>query len=266
MKILPKSFKFFFISFNLFLKKIIEEVKKKFIIADQKREEMLQVLNYIEEEKCNSWFKSCYMVLKSQNDFFQKCKSKIEETMTSCSALEKREISKENIVGLEEFYTSTLVEQQQSQEEMNLDTSGVGKEDKGKKKITKPRSTSFSKITGSFRRKKSNVLPLVNKDTKPAPLTEAEKNALLVPEGGILCRAVFDYTAERDDEIDLKIGDMVTVIKKPQEDWWIGLVGTNRGLFPATFVEQVPEEENKMLDEGINFEKRTTRNRTQATF
>ena len=50
---------------------------------------------------------------------------------------------------------------------------------------------------------------------------------------------IYDYTAQGDQELNLKIGDKVTVIYEEDELWWYGqdLAG-NQGMFPSTFVTE----------------------------
>jgi len=38
------------------------------------------------------------------------------------------------------------------------------------------------------------------------------------------CRALFDYTAQRGDELDLVVGDIVTILRE-DEGWWEGELG-----------------------------------------
>ncbi|XP_039367594.1 SH3 domain-containing protein 21 isoform X2 [Mauremys reevesii] len=52
------------------------------------------------------------------------------------------------------------------------------------------------------------------------------------------CKAVFDYEPELQDELQLKRGDVVLVLRKETEDegWWEGECDGKRGLFPDNFV------------------------------
>ena len=53
---------------------------------------------------------------------------------------------------------------------------------------------------------------------------------------------VFDYTAEQSDELNLKVGDIVTGIRKEDGGWWEGEVNGKRGMFPENFVEVIADE------------------------
>ncbi|XP_056331390.1 SH3 domain-containing protein 21 isoform X2 [Danio aesculapii] len=58
------------------------------------------------------------------------------------------------------------------------------------------------------------------------------------------CQVMFDYTAVAEDELNLKKGDVITVINKSTEDdgWWEGEVNGRRGFFPDNFVMLIPAE------------------------
>jgi hypothetical protein len=47
----------------------------------------------------------------------------------------------------------------------------------------------------------------------------------------------FPYDKEQDDELSLKIGDVVTNITTVEEGWCEGTVNGVTGLFPSNFIE-----------------------------
>ncbi|KAL6066179.1 Myosin-1 [Balamuthia mandrillaris] len=51
------------------------------------------------------------------------------------------------------------------------------------------------------------------------------------------CRALYDYTAQEDDELTLKEGDVIDIIQKSGE-WWEGMLAGRTGVFPANYVEE----------------------------
>ncbi|XP_077882046.1 SH3 domain-containing protein 21 isoform X3 [Ictidomys tridecemlineatus] len=57
-----------------------------------------------------------------------------------------------------------------------------------------------------------------------------------------ICRVLFDYQPEAPDELALRKGDMVKVLKKNTEDkgWWEGECEGRRGVFPDNFVLPPP--------------------------
>uniref|UniRef100_A0A4W5PXT9 Osteoclast-stimulating factor 1 n=1 Tax=Hucho hucho TaxID=62062 RepID=A0A4W5PXT9_9TELE len=56
------------------------------------------------------------------------------------------------------------------------------------------------------------------------------------------CQVMFDYAALTEDELNLKKGDIVTIITKETEDggWWEGELNGRRGFFPDNFVMVIP--------------------------
>ncbi|EQB78734.1 hypothetical protein CB1_001107021 [Camelus ferus] len=60
--------------------------------------------------------------------------------------------------------------------------------------------------------------------------------------------ALYDYTANRSDELTIHRGDIIRVFFKDNEDWWYGSVGKGQeGYFPANHVASetpaVPEDQ-----------------------
>uniref|UniRef100_A0A5S6QG63 SH3 domain-containing protein n=1 Tax=Trichuris muris TaxID=70415 RepID=A0A5S6QG63_TRIMR len=58
-------------------------------------------------------------------------------------------------------------------------------------------------------------------------------------------RANYAYTAENDDELSFKAGDIITVLSKECEDpgWWLGELNGVQGVFPDNFVSAISPEE-----------------------
>ena len=51
--------------------------------------------------------------------------------------------------------------------------------------------------------------------------------------------ALYDYQAQRSDELSLKRGDRVTVLFKDSDNWWMGeLADGQQGFFPTNYVNQ----------------------------
>ena len=53
------------------------------------------------------------------------------------------------------------------------------------------------------------------------------------------CRAVYDYTANMYDELNIRYGDVINIHDKQEDGWWLGECGGKVGIFPATYVEPV---------------------------
>lgn len=52
------------------------------------------------------------------------------------------------------------------------------------------------------------------------------------------CRVLFDYDAQRDDELSLRVGDIVTILRE-DDGWWEGEFNGAVGVFPSNFVEKI---------------------------
>jgi len=48
----------------------------------------------------------------------------------------------------------------------------------------------------------------------------------------------FDYTAQDKEELTLKIGDIVYVVKKGDDGWWEGTLNGRYGIIPANYVDK----------------------------
>ncbi|XP_062278639.1 SH3 domain-containing protein 21 [Scomber scombrus] len=56
------------------------------------------------------------------------------------------------------------------------------------------------------------------------------------------CQVMFDYKAKAEDELDMKQGDIVMILRKETEDdgWWVGELNGRSGFFPDNFVMLIP--------------------------
>jgi len=51
--------------------------------------------------------------------------------------------------------------------------------------------------------------------------------------------ALYDYQAQRSDELSLTRGDRITVLFKDNDNWWMGeLADGQQGFFPTNYVDQ----------------------------
>jgi len=53
------------------------------------------------------------------------------------------------------------------------------------------------------------------------------------------CRAIYDYTANMYDELNIKYGDIINIHDKQEDGWWLGECDGKIGIFPATYVESL---------------------------
>uniref|UniRef100_UPI00358DDCED SH3 domain-containing kinase-binding protein 1-like isoform X2 n=1 Tax=Myxine glutinosa TaxID=7769 RepID=UPI00358DDCED len=108
----------------------------------------------------------------------------------------------------------------------------ISEGDSGEKdgKNDKPTTTQ----TASIRRKKPSSF--VETD---APRPDLDKGRAKE-----LCKALFPYAAQNEDELSLKEGDLVAIIAKDCGDagWWEGEIQGRRGVFPDNFVKVISPE------------------------
>ena len=55
------------------------------------------------------------------------------------------------------------------------------------------------------------------------------------------CKALYDYTANMYDELTIRVGDVINVHDKQEDGWWLGEIKGQVGIFPATYVEDIPK-------------------------
>lgn len=55
-------------------------------------------------------------------------------------------------------------------------------------------------------------------------------------------RALYEFWAENPAELSFQLGDIITVVNKEDEGWWEGELNGKKGLFPANYVEIVPDK------------------------
>ncbi|XP_066573498.1 SH3 domain-containing protein 21 isoform X5 [Amia ocellicauda] len=80
-----------------------------------------------------------------------------------------------------------------------------------------------------------------NKEPKQQQRTSIKSKTNNVKE---CCQVLFDFQSSAADELDLKKGDIVTVISKETEDegWWEGELKGKCGFFPDNFVMVIPSQ------------------------
>jgi len=76
-------------------------------------------------------------------------------------------------------------------------------------------------------------LPTPNTPNRP-PTTQPPKQKQ--PQ----CKAMYNYTAQDDDELTIRKGDVITIIKEHSE-WWEGELNGRVGVFPANYVQKVED-------------------------
>ncbi|XP_065107480.1 nostrin [Paramisgurnus dabryanus] len=54
------------------------------------------------------------------------------------------------------------------------------------------------------------------------------------------CKALYSFTSEREDELNINEGDVLELFQKDETGWWFGELNGQRGHFPSTYVEELP--------------------------
>ncbi|XP_076859059.1 nostrin [Brachyhypopomus gauderio] len=54
------------------------------------------------------------------------------------------------------------------------------------------------------------------------------------------CKALYNFSSERSDELHIKEGDLLDILQKDEDGWWYGELNGKRGHFPSTYVEELP--------------------------
>ncbi|XP_076617458.1 SH3 domain-containing kinase-binding protein 1 isoform X3 [Chaetodon auriga] len=56
------------------------------------------------------------------------------------------------------------------------------------------------------------------------------------------CKAAFSYVPQHEDELELKIGDIIEIIAEVEEGWWEGFLNGKTGMFPSNFTKEILTE------------------------
>jgi len=48
-------------------------------------------------------------------------------------------------------------------------------------------------------------------------------------------RALYDYEGQKEGELSMKVGDLITVSSRDEDGWWEGTLAGRFGQFPASY-------------------------------
>ncbi|KAM8788169.1 nostrin isoform 2-T2 [Rhynchonycteris naso] len=104
----------------------------------------------------------------------------------------------------------------------------------------KQQTHSYVRLSRPFLMKRSeNIVRRTSSSGQSNPSSSATASGV-AQYGNSLCKALYSFQARQDDELNLEIGDIVTVHKKHEEGWWFGSLNGKKGHFPAAYVEELP--------------------------
>ncbi|XP_066455935.1 SH3 domain-containing kinase-binding protein 1 isoform X2 [Eleutherodactylus coqui] len=64
------------------------------------------------------------------------------------------------------------------------------------------------------------------------------------------CQVAFSYIPQNEDELELKVGEIIEVLGEVEEGWWEGILNGKTGMFPSNFIKDLVTE----TEIGGNFE------------
>uniref|UniRef100_A0AAX7ST04 Osteoclast-stimulating factor 1 n=1 Tax=Astatotilapia calliptera TaxID=8154 RepID=A0AAX7ST04_ASTCA len=53
------------------------------------------------------------------------------------------------------------------------------------------------------------------------------------------CKVLFEYQPQNEDELELKVGNIVEITEEVEEGWWSGTLNGKSGIFPSNFVKEL---------------------------
>ncbi|NXP71788.1 STAC protein, partial [Ramphastos sulfuratus] len=55
--------------------------------------------------------------------------------------------------------------------------------------------------------------------------------------------ALYKFVPQENEDLEMRPGDMITLLEDSNEDWWKGRIDDRTGFFPANFVQRVQQDE-----------------------
>ncbi len=80
----------------------------------------------------------------------------------------------------------------------------------------------------------------LRKNSNPASATTSSPSSTSVGGGGKKqCRVLFSYAPAHEDELELKVDDVIEFLGEVEDGWWRGHIKGAVGVFPSNFVEMM---------------------------
>uniref|UniRef100_A0A8B9F2G0 SH3 domain-containing kinase-binding protein 1 n=1 Tax=Amazona collaria TaxID=241587 RepID=A0A8B9F2G0_9PSIT len=65
------------------------------------------------------------------------------------------------------------------------------------------------------------------------------------------CQVAFSYMPQNEDELELKVGDIIEVVGEVEEGWWEGILNGKTGMFPSNFIKELSDSEDAGIEEQV---------------
>uniref|UniRef100_A0A8C0ID19 SH3 domain-containing kinase-binding protein 1 n=1 Tax=Bubo bubo TaxID=30461 RepID=A0A8C0ID19_BUBBB len=75
------------------------------------------------------------------------------------------------------------------------------------------------------------------------------------------CQVAFSYMPQNEDELELKVGDIIEVVGEVEEGWWEGILNGKTGMFPSNFIKELSDSD----DVGVTQEEQVKPSLKDAT-
>uniref|UniRef100_A0A8C9PJ21 SH3 domain-containing kinase-binding protein 1 n=1 Tax=Spermophilus dauricus TaxID=99837 RepID=A0A8C9PJ21_SPEDA len=75
------------------------------------------------------------------------------------------------------------------------------------------------------------------------------------------CQVAFSYLPQNDDELELKVGDIIEVVGEVEEGWWEGVLNGKTGMFPSNFIKELSGESDEL---GISQDEQMSKSRPEG--
>ncbi|XP_007538920.1 SH3 domain-containing kinase-binding protein 1 isoform X2 [Erinaceus europaeus] len=76
------------------------------------------------------------------------------------------------------------------------------------------------------------------------------------------CQVAFSYLPQNDDELELKVGDIIEVVGEVEEGWWEGVLNGKTGMFPSNFIKELSGESD---DLGVSQDEQLSKSSLRET-
>lgn len=93
----------------------------------------------------------------------------------------------------------------------------------------------------------TNSTPASPKVVAPQP----ESNTVPITSSPIMCEVVYPYDPEAEQDLELRVGQVIRLIAENESGWWTGYntITQKTGIFPSNFVKKIPPGSNAIAQE-----------------